>query len=127
MHGAERIIKFRKHHAAGSDGLTQQLTDDRNFLARIGELPAHEHDQAEAEEQEDQRRHHILNTDDFVVSRKYVLTPKTKIMAVMTMVIMVMMVIVRVWFTVHKRPLNPDSCGFLPTRRLKSPRKRRIH
>src|SRR2546430_2998023 len=58
------LFRSGRHHAAGEGVLAHQLADDRQRLARIGELPAQEHHQREAEEEEDQRGHPVLHAED---------------------------------------------------------------
>ena len=51
-------------------------------LAGIGELPAHQHHQREAEEQEQQARDRVLDADYLVVDREDVLAPEAQLLVV---------------------------------------------
>ena len=48
--------------------------------ARIGELPPHQHHQAEAEEQEEEGGYRVLNADDFVILREDVFPPEPELL-----------------------------------------------
>ena len=50
----------------------------RQRRARVGELPAHQHHQREAEEQEEQAGDGVLDTDDLVVDREHVRAPEAQ-------------------------------------------------
>ena len=51
-------------------------------LARVGDLPAHDHHQAEAEQEEAQRRDAILNADDLVVRGEDIRAPEPRLLVV---------------------------------------------
>ena len=70
VHRAELVVELRQHDAARRVRHAQQVADERDRLARIGQLPPHQHHQAETEEQEQQRRDRVLDPDDFVVDRE---------------------------------------------------------
>ena len=48
--------------------------------ARVGELPAHQHHQREAEEEEQQAGDGVLDADDLVVGREDVLAPEAELL-----------------------------------------------
>ena len=54
----------------------------RHRLARVGDLPAHDHHQAEAEQQETQRGDAILNADDLVVGGEDIRAPEPRLLVV---------------------------------------------
>ena len=59
VHRAEGVVQVRRHDALGrhvAEDRGQQRADHRHRLARVGDLPAHDHHQAEAEQQEAQAR-----------------------------------------------------------------------
>ncbi len=57
----------------------KQPADERNGPARIGELPPHQHHQAEAEEQEKEAGYRVLDPDDFVILREDVFAPEPEL------------------------------------------------
>ena len=66
MHRAELVVSLGKHHAAGRAAFAEDL-ENRPRLAGRGELQSHQQHQAEAEEQEAERRHPVLNPDPLVI------------------------------------------------------------
>ena len=54
VHRAQRVVKLRRHlpirHAAGPKEMAERIADHRQRLARIGELPAHQHHERKTEE-----------------------------------------------------------------------------
>ena len=52
---------------------------DRHRLARVGDLPAHDHHQAKPEEQETQGGDAVLNADDLVVGGEDIGAPETRL------------------------------------------------
>ena len=48
--------------------------------ARVGELPAHEHHQRKAEEEEQEASDGVLDADDLVVGGEDVLTPEAELL-----------------------------------------------
>ena len=61
VHGAQLVVELGQHDSARHPSIAEESTDKRKWFARIGQLPPHQQHQAEAEEQEDQRRYGILN------------------------------------------------------------------
>ena len=78
VHGAELVVELGQHNPAGHGGVAEQPPISGIGLARVGQLPAHQHHQREAEEQKYQRRHHVLDADDLVVGREDELPPERK-------------------------------------------------
>ena len=52
----------------------------RHRRARVGELPAHQHHQGEAEEQEQQAGDGVLDADDLVIGGEDVLAPEAELL-----------------------------------------------
>src|SRR6266853_2026204 len=67
----------------------QPLANDRQRLAGIRQLPAHQHHQAESKEEEHQPAEAVLNSDHFVVGGKNVFTPPSEIVMLMRRVVRV--------------------------------------
>src|SRR6266487_4812724 len=63
--------------------MREKFPDHRQRLARISQLPAHQHHQAEAEEQERETAKTVLNPDHFVVCGENIFAPPTKLMVFM--------------------------------------------
>ena len=84
MHCSQLVVELRKHDAAWSVRLAQQVANDRDWSAWEGELPAHQHHQREAEQQEQHCCNGVLNADDFVVLRKNVSLQKAKFVLVVS-------------------------------------------
>ena len=80
MHGAELVVELGQHDAAGRVGGAEQPADERNRPARVGQLPPHQHHQAEAEEQEEEAGDRVLNADDFVIVREDVFPPEPELL-----------------------------------------------
>src|SRR5437773_7549263 len=57
----------------------QPFANDRQRLAGIRQLPAHQHHQAEAKEEEHQPAEAILNSDHFVVGGKNIFSPPSEL------------------------------------------------
>src|SRR6267378_1488544 len=55
--------------------MRQKFTDQRQRLAGISQLEAHQHHQAKAEEQERETAQTVLNPDHFVVGGKNIFSP----------------------------------------------------
>ena len=79
VHRAELVVELRQHDPARGLVLTEQVADERNRRARIGQLPPHDHHQAEAEEQEEQGGDRVLDPDHLVVDGEDVLPPETQL------------------------------------------------
>ena len=86
VHRPELVVELGEHDAHRRAILPEPLADQRNRLARIGELPPHDHHQREAEEQEQQPGHGVLDADDFVVDRKDVLPPEPELLVMLVSV-----------------------------------------
>ena len=83
VHRAEGIVKVRRHDALGrhvAEDRGQQRAHQRHRLARVGDLPAHDHHQAETEQQEQQGGDPILNADDLVVRGEHIRAPETRLL-----------------------------------------------
>ena len=61
-------------------------------LSRIGELPAHQHHQAKAEEQEDQRGDAVLDADDLVIGRENVFPPEAEFVVLVLLAVLMRIV-----------------------------------
>ena len=77
----------------------------RQRRARVGELPAHQHHQREAEEQEQQAGDGVLDADDLVVDGEDVLAPEAELLV---------MGFVRAVRRRVRRRLLAHSCGWSP-------------
>ena len=79
VHRAEGIVQVRRNDPFGrcvaQDG-GQQRPDQRHRLARMGDLPAHDQHQEEAEEQERKGGQTILEADDLMVGGEDVRSPE---------------------------------------------------
>ena len=78
VHRAELVVELGQHDAARRARVAEQAADERDGLARVGELPAHQHHQEEADQQEHHRRDGVLDADDLVVGREEVAPPEGK-------------------------------------------------
>ena len=89
VHRAELVVELWGHDPARHSRLAQPLHQKpkRQRLAGIRQLPAHEHHQAEAKEEEHQGSQAVLNADHLVVGREDVLSPERQL-AVMFVVMM---------------------------------------
>ena len=54
-------------------------SNHRRHFARISQLPAHHHHQAKTKEEKNESADSVLNSDHFVVGRKYVFPPETEL------------------------------------------------
>ena len=59
--------------------MAEGISDQRQWLARISQLPAHHHHQAKAEEQKEQAADAVLNTDHLVIGGENVTSAKSLI------------------------------------------------
>ena len=80
VHRTELVVELRQHRPARHAPLAEQVADQRQRRARVGELPAHEHHQRKAEEQEQEPRDGVLDADDLVVGGKDVLAPEAQLL-----------------------------------------------
>ena len=94
VHRAELVVELRQHDAARRLVRAEPAADDRNRVARIGQLKPHQHHQAEAEEEKQEAGDGVLNADDLVVHGKHVLAPEAQLF--------VMSVVVRVFVAVRR-------------------------
>src|SRR5206468_10206285 len=60
--------------------MREKFTDQRQRLARISQLEAHQHHQAKAEEQERETAQTVLNPDHLVIGGENIFSPPTKLM-----------------------------------------------
>ena len=67
---------------------SMSVADHRQRLSRIGQLPAHQHHQAKAEEQEDQPGDPVLDADHLVIGRDDVFFPEWQLVVVVRVVMM---------------------------------------
>ena len=83
VHGTERVVKIRRHfpvrHRAGSKNMREKFADHWQRLAGISQLPAHQHHQAKAKEQEGETAKTVLNPDHFVIGGEDIFAPPTKL------------------------------------------------
>ena len=70
--------------------MREKFADHRQRLARVSQLPAHQHHQAKAKEQERETAKTVLNPDHFVVCGEDIFAPPTKL-------VVFMFASVRVW------------------------------
>ena len=64
------------------------IADHRQRLSRIRQLPAHQHHQAKAEEQEDQPRDSVLDADHLVIGRDDVFFPEWQFVVIVRVLLM---------------------------------------
>ena len=76
-----------RHHAGPEEPL-KQTAQHRQRMAGIGELKAHQHHEAEAEEEENQPSNHVLNADDLVVGGENIRPPPAELMMIMPVSVM---------------------------------------
>jgi hypothetical protein len=79
VHRAELVVELGEHRPARHARLAEQRPEQRQRAARVGELPAHQHHQREAEEQEQQAGDRVLDADDLVVGREDVRAPEAQL------------------------------------------------
>ena len=85
VHRAEGIVEVRPTSLPPAAAvvcpkqLLQQAAHHRNRLARMRNLPAHHQHQAEAEQQEAQRRQAVLDADDLVIGGENVFAPEARL------------------------------------------------
>ena len=98
MHRAERVVEIGSHDAGdfravlhdligehfGAERLLQEPADDRNGVARISDLPAHQGHQAESKEEKQQGGDAVLDADNLVIGGKDILLQKAHLMFVMS-------------------------------------------
>src|SRR5881397_4025162 len=63
--------------------MREKFPDHRQRLARISQLPAHQHHQAEAEEQERQTTKPVLNPDHLMVGGENIFSPPPELVVFM--------------------------------------------
>ena len=68
--------------------LLERVADHRQRLARIRQLPAHQHHEAEAEEQENQPGDAVLDPDHLVIGRDDVFSPEWKFVVIVPVMMM---------------------------------------
>jgi hypothetical protein len=71
MSQCTRLKQLRRDDAAGRD-VSEQSTNQRQRLARVGMLPPDNQDQGKAHQQEEQAREPVLQADRLVVGREQV-------------------------------------------------------
>src|SRR5258705_10925341 len=59
--------------------MREELPNHWQCLARIGQLPPHQHHQGKTEEEEDQPGESILDADHFMVGRENIFSPPSKL------------------------------------------------
>jgi hypothetical protein len=79
VHGAELVVELWEHRATRHARFAEQPADQRQRGARIRELPAHQHHQRKAEEEEKQAGDAVLDADDLVVGREDVVAPEAQL------------------------------------------------
>ena len=89
VHGAELVVELGEHDAAGGALLAQPLADQRNGLAGVGDLPAHQQHQHEAEQQEEQSGHGVLDADHLVIDGEDVRLPEPQLVVLVLAVCVV--------------------------------------
>jgi energy-coupling factor transporter ATP-binding protein EcfA2 len=82
VHRPELVVELGEHRPARHPRFAEERADERQRRARVGELPAHQHHQAEAEKQEQQAGDAVLDADDLVVDREDVLAPEAQFFVV---------------------------------------------
>jgi hypothetical protein len=79
VHRPELVVEVREHRPAGHASLAEDPAEQRQRGARVGELPAHEHHQRKAEEEEQQAGDGVLDADDLVVDGENVLAQEAEL------------------------------------------------
>ncbi len=105
VHRPELVVELGEHRAARHARLAEEPAEQRQRGARVGELPAHEHHQRKAEEEEQQAGDGVLDADDLVVGGEDVLAPEPE------RLVMRFVRDVRPWV---RRQLLVHSCGCSP-------------
>ena len=95
----------------GPKKLAERVADQRQRLARIGQLPAHQHHERETEEEENQAGDAVLDPDHLVVGRDDVLSPERKFVVIVPGIVMM-----RIVFGVRMRS---EARGCVHMRNLK--------
>ena len=67
VHRAELVVELGEHRPARHACVAEQVADERQRHARVGEVPPHDHHQRKAKQQEQQPGHGILDPDDLVI------------------------------------------------------------
>ena len=80
VHRPELVVELGEHRPARHARLAEERADQRQRGARVGELPAHEHHQRKAEEQEQEAGDGVLDADDLVIGREDVLAPEAELL-----------------------------------------------
>ena len=80
VHRPELVVELREHRPARHARLAEEAADQRQRGARVGELPAHEHHQRKAEEEEQHAGDGVLDADDLVVGGEDVLAPEAELL-----------------------------------------------
>ena len=80
VHRPELVVELGEHRPARHARLAEERADQRQRHARVGELPAHEHHQRKAEEQEQEAGDGVLDADDLVVGGEDVLAPEAELL-----------------------------------------------
>ena len=68
--------------------MAERVADHGQRLARIRQLPAHQHHQRKTKEEKNQAAKAVLNADHFVVGRKNVFSPQTELVMLVFVVMM---------------------------------------
>jgi len=63
---------------SGAFASPKEFSDERDRLAGVSELPAHDHHQRESEEKEQQRRDRVLDPDRLVILREDICAPEPR-------------------------------------------------
>ena len=80
VHRPELVVELGEHRPARHARLAEDPAEQRQRGARVGELPAHEHHQRKAEEEEQQAGDGVLDADDLVVGGEDVLAPEAELL-----------------------------------------------
>ncbi len=90
VHGAEGVIEVRHDdtnvavrvlpdHVIAEQAM-EKIPNNGDRVARISNLPAHDHHQAETEKEKHQRGNAVLDADDLVIGGKDILLPKPRLL-----------------------------------------------
>ena len=79
VHRPELVVELGEHRPARHARLAEERANQRQRGARVGELPAHEHHQRKAEEEEQEAGDGVLDADDLVIGREDVLAPEAEL------------------------------------------------
>jgi hypothetical protein len=105
--------------------MREELPNHWQCLARIGQLPAHQHHQGKTEEEEDQSGESVLDADHLVVGGENIFSPPPELMMLVFGVVLLWMVMRfersgTVHFKENLPPQYPDGSTICKARNLEN-------